>query len=438
MPVFEYSAVDASGNAVKGTVFGLSLNAVADDLSKRGFTVEQLTVASGVGDPVPREFEVTASPLEGEAGKRSEPGGGSSSESAVAEVRHEDPLLQRRPAIMTEVVGPLNPVSLSAILFFFRQLSTMLSAGVNMVQSLDTLSKQTSDPRLRTAIKEFREHTLAGRPISAGMQRYPEIFTPVMLGLVRVGEEMGTLDKSLKLLAGYVEQEIELRNLYRRLTLYPKLVIASSIIIIIVANLIIGVIGRGQTLTSPLTTPETWIILAPLIIFLFLFFRIGVRRPEVRHTYDEVLAKLPYIGKTLTQIAMAKFGRAFGALYAGGVPITKSVQLAADASGNEYLRAKMYPAARDIENGVGVTEAFAKTGAFTPIVLDMTATGESTGNLDTMLGKLAEYYEDEAKTRSTQTAYIFFIVVYLAVAIYVGYVVISFWSGYYGGMPQVE
>jgi type II secretory pathway component PulF len=424
MPVFEYRAVDNEGKPVTGTVFGASLNAVADDLAQRGLTVERLGLASIPGDPVPRDFAGDAQEV---ARKGVE---------TLPPPVTDEPTYAPRPAIITDVLGPIAPVSLSALLFFFRQLSTMLSAGVNMVQSLDTLSTQTADPRLRAAIREFREHALAGRPITAGMQRYPEMFSPVMISLTRVGEEMGTLDKSLKLIAHYIEREIELRNLYRRLLLWPKIVVASSIFIILGANSIIAFLGKPGGISSPLTTLSTWVVLGPLIVLAFLFFRIGVRQPAIRSAYDQFLQSLPYLGTTLSQIAMAKFGRAFGALHGGGVPIAKSVQLAADSCGNEFLRAKMYPAARDIENGTGVADAFSRTGAFSPIVLDMTRTGETTGNLDLMLTKLAEYYEDDARVRSTQTAYIVFIVVYLAVAIYVAYVVISFYAGYFGGMAQ--
>lgn len=428
MPVFEYKGIDAQGQAVSGTVFGSSLNAAAEDLSKRGYRVDHLGVAQITCDPIPADFNAPRPAA-------AEPTG-EVKESAPPQAPPVDPLFAQRSYLATDVLGPLFQVPLSAQLFFFRQLATMLSAGVGMVQCLDTLSTQTSDVRLRGAIREMREHALAGRPLSFGMQRYPEIFSPVMLSLLRAGEEMGTLDQSLGLIARYTEQEIELRNLYRRVTIYPKLVIGASIVIVFGTNWILSALGKKGGLSSPLTEASTWIVLLPLIAFLFLFFRIGVRNPQVRKVYDEILQSFPYLGKTLHQLAMAKFGRAFGSLYAGGVPISKAVVLAADACGNEYLRGKMYPAAKEIEGGGSVAEAFAKTGAFSPIVLDMTRTGETTGRLDQMMAKLAEYYEDDAKTRSIQMGYVFGVVALLAVGVYVGYVVISFWSSYASGATQ--
>jgi len=131
---------------------------------------------------------------------------------------------------------------------------------------------------------------------------------------------------------------------------------------------------------------------------------------------------------------MAKFGRAFGTLYRAGVPMQQALKLSADASGNEALRARMYTAYRGLEEGQGVHETFSQTNAFSPIVLDMVHTGEQTGNLDHMLNKVAEYYEDEAATRSVKTGQMTGVIIGLLVAIYIGYIVISFYQGHYGGI----
>jgi type II secretory pathway component PulF len=187
--------------------------------------------------------------------------------------------------------------------------------------------------------------------------------------------------------------------------------------------------GKKGGLWSPLTEPSTWVILGPLIVGAFLFFRVGLANPRVRYNFDQFMARVPYVGTTFRQLAMAKFGRAFGALHKGGVPLSKSMLLSADACGNEFLRARMYTAQGKMEEGSGVTETFRDTQAFSPIVLDMVATGETTGNLDHMLTKMSEFYEDEAATRSTQTAQVVGVVLFLCVAIYIGYVVITFYTG---------
>jgi type II secretory pathway component PulF len=418
MPVFEYTATNADGLAVKGTVLSQSLASAAEDLAKQGYKVEQVALAAALNDPIPPGYEA-------KEGVRFE------------DRRIPEDITSQRPTVMTDVVGPLlNRIPLSQLLFFFRQLSTMLNAGVGMVQTLDTLSGQTSDPRLKGIIRELRQHALEGRPISVGLQRYPEAFTPLMLSLVRVGEESGMMDRSCAQIADYIEREIELRNLIRRVTIYPKLVIAASIIIILGANALIAALGKSGGIDSLLTRWSTWLVLGPIIVGLFLFFRVGLQNPRIKFQWDEFILAIPLFGPTVRQLCMAKFGRAFGVLYGGGVPVPRAVELAADACGNEYLRAKIHPAARGLKEGVGITESFAATGVFTPIVLDMTRTGETTGNLDFMLTKLAEFYEDEGKTRSIQFGYALGVLALLVVAIYVGYTVINFYVGHFSGISN--
>ena len=177
MPIFEYQAVDGSGTPVRGSVVGASLGAVADELAKRGLVVSRLDAVAG-----PEEA------------------GGS--------------ITATRSVVQTQILGPLvGQVALSQLLFFFRQLATMLSAGVGIVQSLDTLAGQSRDPKLQSIVRETSQHVREGRPISAGLERYPEVFSPLMISLLRAGEKGGILDASLTQIAEYLEREIELRNL---------------------------------------------------------------------------------------------------------------------------------------------------------------------------------------------------------------------------------
>jgi type II secretory pathway component PulF len=255
--------------------------------------------------------------------------------------------------------------------------------------------------------------------------------------MVRAGEEGGFLDRALSDVADYLDRDLQLRNLYKRITFYPKLQVGASIVIVIGANLIIASISsKAQQLSSPLTTPSTWFWLGPLIVILFLFLRVGLANPQIRYGWDTLLTNLPVFGKIMKELAMARFGRAFGAMYRSGVPMTRAMQISSDACGNEFLRARMYTAVKVLETGAGVTETLKSTQAFSPIVLDMVHTGETTGNLDQMLNKMSEFYEDEVQTKSTQLAYIVGVLLGLFVAIYIGYIVIGFYSGYFSGITN--
>lgn len=422
------------------------------DLVKRGLNVQSIGIATTANDPLrvpgpppkqepqreqrdPREYSsdyvVDGRGVKVESSVSAADSVGEGVESYAGHSGYiAGPSTDQRSYMATSVVGPVfGKVALSTLAFFFNQLGTMLRAGVPMVQSLDTLSTQTRDPRFKHVVQEMKGHVEAGRPMTAGMQRYPEVFTPVMLSIIRTGEEGGFLDESLFTVAKYTEDEIELRNLYRRVTIYPKLLIFASILIIGGTNLIIGVIApQGQKLSSPLTNISTWFILTPIIIGLFLFFRVGLANFRIKYSWDAFTIFIPFIGGTIKQTSMAKFGRAFGALYRAGVPLPKVVKLSADSCGNEYMRAKLYPASRVLESGAGITETLRSTGALSPIVIDMLSTGEQTGNLDQMLNKMSDYYQDEAKTRSVQLGHFMGVLAFLVVAIYIAYIVVTFYQ----------
>jgi type II secretory pathway component PulF len=462
MPTFQYQAVRQDGESISGFVFGSSLDTAMGDLMNRGLNVQSIGVATSVNDPLgavspppPRQETPRPEPVNpidyaadyvvdgrGVRVERNVSAADSVGEGVESYAGHSGytagPSTAQRSYIETSVLGPvIGKVALSTLAFFFNQLGTMLRAGVPMVQSLDTLSNQTRDPRFRHVVQEIKGHVEAGRPMSAGMQRYPEIFTPVMLSIIRTGEEGGFLDESLFTVAKYTEDEIELRNLYRRVTIYPKILIVASILIIIVTNLIISTLApNGQRLSSPLTNLSTWFVLTPILVGLFLFFRVGLANFRIKYSWDAFILYIPFIGKTVQQTSMAKFGRAFGALYQAGVPLPKVLKLAADSCGNEYVRAKLYPASKVLEGGAGITETLRSTGALSPIVIDMLSTGEMTGNLDQMLNKMSDYYQDEAKTRSIQLGHFMGVLVLLVVGIYIGFVVLSFYQNLGGNVTN--
>ncbi len=425
MPTFEYQALSADGKNVTGVVFGASLDHAVQDLSGKGLKVSHIGLASGLGDPLAGMAPAQAKKQSGNETSSTEPSAVPPG-SAVG-----GPPIEQRSYMATSVVGPLvGKVPLTVLQFFFRQLATMLDAGVPFVQSLETLGGQTRDAKFKEIVVELKGHVEAGRPMSAGMQRYPEVFPPVILSLVRAGEEGGFLDKALAQVADYIEREVALRNLYKRVTFYPKLELGASVVIIIAANYILASLHGSFRLWSPLTTPATWIVLTPILVAWFLFSRVGLANSRVKYNYDAVISNTPYLGGIMRQLAMAKFGRAVGALHRGGVPMTRTVQLASDACGNEWLRSLMSPAAKELESGAGITDTLQATGAFSPIVMNMVATGEHTGNLDKMVDKMADFYEDEAETKAIQLAKIVGLCITLLVCIYIGLIIINFWTGY--------
>lgn len=433
MALFRYVGTQADGTPSQGEVLAVSMQEAVTRLQAQGVTVEEVSKAVDANDPLASAEVFRAAPT----AANSTAGPRSTSEQRPNEGRYDEgPPTDPRSRIETEFAGALvGGVPLSDLQFFFRQLSTMLSAGLGAAQAMDVLAQQTRNPKLKMIVSETRDHIVAGRPMTAGFQRYPEVFSPLMVSMVRMGEEGGLVAEQTRMLADYIQRDIELRNIIRRETAYPKLVLGASVVIITATNILLQSLKPGaQGINSPLTTFGVLIVVIPLCIAGFIGVKLAKQRPEIMSTWHSFTASLPWIGGMIRGFAMARFGRAFGALYAAGIPSPKAFRLAADACGNEALRFQMQSAADDIENGMSMSEAFIRTRAFNPLVIDMVRTGEMTGNIDLMLNKMAEYYEDEGSVQARQSAMILGVVVFLAVAIYVGFVIISFYTGMYGGI----
>lgn len=430
MPTFEFTATKPDGSSEVGNVVGPSLEAVLTDLSKRGLQVQNIGLAQRLNDPlheaprVERSAQVSAAPTE-------VPG-----VAAIPPTGRPSVDLGPRPYLQTNVLGPvIGKIPLANLGFMFRQFGTMLNAGVPIVQCLETLAGQARHPQQKQLTDEMANLAKEGLPVSQAMQRYPESISPVMISMVRAGEEGGFLDQACHQVADYIDREVELRNLFKRSTFYPKLVFFASFIIVGATNMIISSLGKKGGLDMPVTI-GTWLVIGLIFLGFWLFTKIGLADLRIKYWWDKYSLKVPILGKTLHQLAMARFGRALGALYQAGVPITKSLTLSADACGNEFIRAQMYPFFRRTEEGAGIFETLRSTGVFSPIVLDMVSTGERTGNMEQMVTKVSEYYEQEAVTRQNALAAASGVVLLIFIGIYVGYMVINFYVTHYSGQMQ--
>lgn len=412
MPIYDYLAEDAQGRVRQGSAFGQSTDDVTEQLTQKAQRVIQIQPHNPERPLVPP-----------------------SRQQSTPEYGPEE---ERRSWVATDLWGPMfGRVPLGQLSFFFRQSSSMLGAGVNPVQTYETLASQTKNPKLREITKNMADHALAGKPMSGSMQRYPEVFSPLIMSMIRAGEHGGFLEAALDQIADYIDREIELRTLYRRATFYPKVVIAAALLILTAANQIIASVAPHSNvrLNQPLVGPFGMAIIVT-IVALFVFFRVGLHNPRIRYNFDLFVSLIPVFGRTMHEFSMAKFGRALGALYRAGLPIHQALTLSADACGNEYLRAKITRSLSRIEQGEGLAATLASSNAFNPIVMNMISTGEQTGDLDLMLNKLAEFYEREAATRSIQVGVATGVVALLVVAVYVAYVVITNLAGTIGGGYQ--
>ena len=166
--------------------------------------------------------------------------------------------------------------------------------------------------------------------------------------------------------------------------------------------------------------------------------RLGKRQASVMSIWDGVIHAIPFVGETFHGFAMAKFGRAFGALNTAGVPLSQVAKLSADASGNEWVRGKIYPCIPLLDSGESISDVFQRSGAFSPMVIDMLRSGEMTGNIEDMLVKVSELYEDEGSTKARQMALLLGIVVFLGVAVFIVlFIILPFYMGYAQGQTTI-
>ncbi|MCW5940587.1 MAG: type II secretion system F family protein [Fimbriimonadaceae bacterium] len=434
MAIFEYRAIDTSGKRVTGTLVGPNLSEAAQNLQSRGLTVEHVAVAA-TQDPVPIGHRAGTVGAGGGAavmapvGTTTRPpatGSNPTPPAATAPVRTASAAMQTRLGY--------SGVTLAELMFFFRQFASMAHAGVPYAQSLGTLANQTRNGKLRRIVLEAADRAQKGEPISETFRLYPEVFNPLIVSLLHAGEQGGFVDQSAREIADYCQREDELRRNFRRMMIYPKLLVGASMFIILGANAIIASVGGTNGLSSPLTTASNWVFLGPILVVSLWFAWFGVRMPSIQPLWDRFKISVPVLGPILHKMAMAYFGRAFGALFRGGVLIPPAVRMGADACGNLYVADRIRPAADELEHGSGVTEAFAKTGVFSQVVLDMTHTGETSGQLSQMLDEVSKYYEAEAQAQQYRLVTVTGTLVGLGVMIYIGYVIISFWGGYFQGV----
>ena len=323
---------------------------------------------------------------------------------------------------------------------YLRQFATLINAGLPLYQSLVALESNTPNAKLKEITRQAQRQVQAGGKFSDVMAAFPWIFQPMQVAMVRAAEQGGMLDVTLKQIADYVEHELEIRRLISRETMYPKLTLFMALMILgrygfvggmpAFSSLIVGSMGKmtygiGNYLADTLgfgLLIAIPVIAASIVCRLFLF-----NVASVRESYDAIKLAIPTIGSITRMFATAKFARTYAALYHGGFPASSALAIAGDACGNAVLKRAALNAIPEVERGGLVSVGLARSTAFPSLALDMLRTGETTGALDQMLDRVADFYEAEGKQKSHQGALIFGVAVFLIVAMIVGNAVIHQW-----------
>ncbi len=360
---------------------------------------------------------------------------------AVKSVQEEKAVTQAKPKGRGfRLFG--GKVALKDLSIFCRQFATMINAGVSLVRCLDVLEQQSSSPRLKEIIRDIEMEVQGGATLSRSMAKFPRVFTNLSVGLVRAGEVGGVLDETLDRLAGFLEKDMELRRKVKSSMTYPVLVmiVAIGIVTFLVTFILPKFISLFKELgmtddkfplptlmlmrTSQFMTSKWYIMVAAIVALSIAMNRIRATKTGRRY-FDIIKLKLPVFGPLNHKIAIARFARTFSTLLSSGVPILQAMETVAGTVDNDIISDAIMMSRAAIREGDTIADPLAASKMFPPMVVQMITIGEETGQLDSMLSKVADFYESEvdAALESLTAALEPVLIVFLGVV--VGFIVVS-------------
>jgi type IV pilus assembly protein PilC len=333
-------------------------------------------------------------------------------------------------------------VGLRDLSIFCRQFATMINAGVSLVRCLDVLEQQTNNARLKEIIRDIEGEVQGGATLSRSMAKFPKTFTNLTVGLVRAGEVGGVLDETLDRLAGFLEKDMELRRKVKSSMTYPVLVmvVAVGIVTFLVTFILPKFIQLFKELGMtddkfPLPTlilmrisnfaTSKWYIMIGLIVAATIALNRIRATKTGRRYFDIFKLKAPVFGPLNHKIAIARFARTFSTLLSSGVPILQAMETVAGTVDNDIISDAILMSRAAIREGDTIADPLAASKMFPPMVVQMITIGEETGQLDSMLSKVADFYESEvdAALESLTAALEPVLIVFLGVV--VGFIVVS-------------
>ena len=339
-------------------------------------------------------------------------------ENAVAALRREQLVITRITPAKAKAAAPVKAarsrkkVKAKNLAIFTRQFSVMIDAGLPLVQCLEILGAQEEDKNFAAVILQTRSDVEGGAALADAMRKHPGTFDALYTNMVAAGEAGGILDAILKRLAVYIEKNVKLISQVKSAMTYPIAVISIAAIVVIVilwkviptfASLFAGL---GAELPLP-TLIVIWmsnamVRLMPFIVVGLVAVVYGIRQYYAtnngRHTIDRLLLHAPVLGLILRKIAVARFCRTLSTLISSGVPILDGLEITAKTAGNAIVEDGIMSTRKSIERGETIAAPLKETGVFPPMVSQMIGVGEATGALDTMLAKIADFYEEEVDT----------------------------------------
>jgi len=361
METFKYAVRDRAGKAVEGTLDGDNKDAVSSKLRSMGYVIVSLEQQGGV----------------------------------LASLNS-----------ITFGTG----VKVKDITIFSRQFATMIGAGLSLTKCLSILGQQTESPALRVIITQIGKDVESGQSLSDAMSKHPKVFPPIFVNMVRSGETGGVLDEVLNRVADHFEREDMIKGRIKSAMTYPAAM--GSLVLIILIAMLVFVVPTFQTMFASMggTLPLPTQILVNIsegarglpglltVVFIIVFvvaFRWWKRTEAGLYAWDSIKLRMPVFGKLIRKMALSRFTRTFGTLVSAGVPILSALDIVGSTSGNEVIHRAVRKVRSAIKEGETIAKPLSENPIFPAMVVQMISVGEETGALDAMLGKVAEFYDEE-------------------------------------------
>ncbi len=316
----------------------------------------------------------------------------------------------------TDLLGwyqKMRRVNEQALTVFSRQFATMINAGLAMVRCLDILSEQTEDKKLQQVLVQVRRDVEGGSTLSNALGKHPTVFSTLYISMVKAGEMGGVLDEVLERLAGFMEKDFSLKKKVKSALTYPVviLVMAMGIVFFLVTYILptFVTLFEGMSLKLPLPTqiligitkgarnPAIMIPCLALCVVGGFFLNRYIQTPVGKKQYDLLKLNIPVFGLLNKKVAISRFCRTLGTLLSSGVPIMQALEIVGKASGNEIIAMTVTKIRESIREGESIASPLGASGMFPPMVTQMVAVGEETGNLDAMLSKISDFYDTEVE-----------------------------------------
>lgn len=306
-------------------------------------------------------------------------------------------------------------VKLKDLVIFTRQLSTMVSAGVPLARALSTLQGQTNSKYFSKVIASIIKDIEGGTPLADAFAKFPNVFSDVYINMVRAGEAGGILDDILKRLASQVEQDSSMRKKIKSAMMYPTIIFIITVVAFFgIMLFVMPKIGKimqdlgGSEAKLPFYTQimlnisgflqnNILLVLGVLFVVGFLVRRY-IKTPAGKYQFHALLLRIPILKTIIVKVAVARFARTFASLMSAGVGVLDALEVTGGAIGNKVIEKELKEAAKAVKNGKQLSEPLSHSPNFPPIVSQMLAVGEETGKIDTILVKVADFYEEEVST----------------------------------------